>query len=81
MMLIARRQYAVRRASSALHPRRDASSLVLNGCRRKRRKRTHDVVGAVEFDPGEHFAEVSCSGIARSPTRTHWPATADVILA
>jgi hypothetical protein len=34
----------------------------------------------VKLDPGEHFAKVSRSRIARSPTRTHRPGTADVVL-
>jgi hypothetical protein len=40
---------------------------------RKRRKRTHDVVGAVKLDPGEHFAKMSRARIARSPAHGHRP--------
>ncbi len=39
--------------------------------RRKRRKRTHDVVGAVQLDPGEQFAKVSRSGVACAPAHGH----------
>ena len=34
--------------------------------RRKRRKRAHDVVGAVQLDPGEHFAKASRSRVVYS---------------
>jgi hypothetical protein len=49
--------------------------------RRKRRQRTHDVVGAVELDPGEHFAKVSRSRVACSPAHGHRPSRAYVVLA
>lgn len=49
--------------------------------RRKRRQRTHDVVGAVELDPGEHFAQVSRSRVACSPARGHRPGSAYVVVA
>ena len=48
---------------------------------RKPRKRTYDVVGAVEFDPAEHVAKVSRSRVARSPAHHHRPSSAYVVLA
>jgi hypothetical protein len=49
--------------------------------RRKRRKRTHDVVDAVELDPGQHFAKVPFSRVACSPAHGHRPSRAYVVLA
>jgi hypothetical protein len=49
--------------------------------RRKARKRTHDVLGAAELNPGEHFAKVSRCRVARSPAHAHRPTSANVILA
>jgi hypothetical protein len=49
--------------------------------RREWRKRTHDVVGVVQLDPGEHFAKVSRSRVACSPAHGHRPGRAYVVLA
>jgi hypothetical protein len=49
--------------------------------RREWRKRTRDVVGAAELDPGEHFAKVSRSRVACSPAHGHRPGRAYVVLA
>jgi hypothetical protein len=49
--------------------------------RREWRKRTRDVVGAMELGPGEHLAKVSRSRVACSPAHGHRPAGAYVVLA
>jgi hypothetical protein len=49
--------------------------------RRERRERTYDVVGTVELDPGEHFAKVSSSRVARSPAHGHRASSTYVVLA
>ena len=47
----------------------------------KWRKRTHDIAGAVELDPAEHFAKASRSRVACSPAHGHRPSSAHVVLA
>jgi hypothetical protein len=48
---------------------------------RKRRKGTHDVVGTVELNSGEHVTKMSRSRVARSPAHGDRPSSADVVLA
>jgi hypothetical protein len=48
---------------------------------RKRRQRTHDVVGVAQFNPGVYCAKVSRSRVACSPAHRHRPSGTYVVLA